>query len=68
MDTYDHTVAGDLMQAAAITASFVYHTANRAEMIPRKLLPKPAPKKPAEGEQNKEEKKNGKRPLTSAAE
>lgn len=65
MDTYDHTVAGDLMQAAAITASFVYHTANRGEMIPRKLLPKPEPKKPAESEK-KEEKKDQKRPLSSA--
>jgi hypothetical protein len=68
MDTLDHTVAGDLMQAAAITASFVYHTANRAEKIPRKLLPKPEPKKPSEGEQKKDEKNNDKRPPLSAAE
>ncbi len=43
MDTYDHVVPGDLMQASAITASFVYHTAMREEMLPRKPLPKPRP-------------------------
>ncbi len=56
MDVYDHTVAGDLMQAAAIISSFVYHTANREEMIPRKLLPKPQPKKPDAGEKKTEDK------------
>jgi hypothetical protein len=35
------------MQAAAIIASFVYHTANRPEMLPRKPLPQPQPKDPA---------------------
>lgn len=39
MDTYDHLVADDLKQAAVIIASFVYHTAQREAMIPRK--PKP---------------------------
>ena len=33
----------DLMQASAIMASFVYHAAMRAEMLPRKPLPKPLP-------------------------
>ncbi len=28
------------MQAAAILASFVYHAANREEMLPREPLPK----------------------------
>ena len=43
MDVYDRVQAGDLMQAAAIVATFVYHTANRAEPLPRKPLPKPWP-------------------------
>lgn len=41
MDTYDHLVPADLMQAATIVASFVYNTAQQNEMIPRKALPKP---------------------------
>jgi hypothetical protein len=43
MDVYDRLQKGDLMQAAAIMAAFVYHTATRDEMIPRKPLPKPQP-------------------------
>jgi len=43
MDTYDRAQAGDLMQAAAIVATFVYHTANREELLPRKPLPEPWP-------------------------
>jgi len=34
---------GDLMQASAIMASFVYNAAMRDEMLPRKPLPKPQP-------------------------
>ncbi len=45
MDTYDHIEPGDLMQAAAIVATFVYHTAVREEMLPRKPLPAPLPPK-----------------------
>ena len=41
MDVYDHMQAGDLMQSSAIMASFVYNAATRAEMMPRKPLPKP---------------------------
>jgi len=41
MDTYDHAIAGDLMQAAAVIASVVYDAATRPEMLPRKPLPKP---------------------------
>ncbi|HEY3936541.1 MAG TPA: M20/M25/M40 family metallo-hydrolase [Bryobacteraceae bacterium] len=48
MDVYDRIQAGDLMQASAIIASFVYNTANRPEMLPRKPLPKPQPERPAE--------------------
>jgi hypothetical protein len=36
MDTWDHAVADDLQQAAVIVASFVWHTAQRNEMLPRK--------------------------------
>jgi hypothetical protein len=45
LDVYDHIQAGDLMQASAILASFVYNAATRPEMLPRKPLPKPLPKK-----------------------
>lgn len=41
MDTYDHLVPDDLKQMAVIVASFVYHTAQRDEKLPRKELPKP---------------------------
>jgi hypothetical protein len=47
MDVYDRIQAGDLMQASTIIASFVYNTANRPEMLPRKPLPKPQPEHPA---------------------
>ncbi len=45
MDVYDHIQPGDLMQASAVMASFVYNAATRAEMLPRKPLPKAQPKK-----------------------
>jgi hypothetical protein len=41
MDVYDHAIAGDLMQAAAVIASVVYDAATRPGMLPRKPLPKP---------------------------
>ena len=44
MDTLDHVQAADLMQASAVVATVVYNAANRAEMLPRKELPKPHPK------------------------
>jgi carboxypeptidase Q len=43
LDVYDHAEAGDLMQASAILATFVYGAATRAEMLPRKPMPKPLP-------------------------
>jgi hypothetical protein len=43
MDAYDRVQAADLMQAAAIVAAFVYHAANRPEMLPREPLPDPQP-------------------------
>ncbi|WPU93944.1 M20/M25/M40 family metallo-hydrolase [Mucilaginibacter sabulilitoris] len=44
-DTYDRLIEDDLKQAATIVASFVYNTSERAEMIPRKELPKAQPAK-----------------------
>lgn len=44
MDVADHISGPDLMQASTIMASFVYHTAQRPEMLPRKALPKPTKK------------------------
>jgi len=41
LDSYDHLVRGDLMQAAAIVAAFAYQAATRPEMLPRKPLPPP---------------------------
>jgi hypothetical protein len=46
MDVYDRLQPGDLMQSAAVVASFAYHAANRDELLPRKPLPKPESKKP----------------------
>ena len=43
MDLYDRVQKGDVMQAAAIEAAFAYHTATRAEMMPRLPEPKPQP-------------------------
>jgi hypothetical protein len=40
-DNYDHLRMDDLRQAATILAAFVYFTAQRPQMIPRKPLPKP---------------------------
>ena len=45
MDLYDHLQAGDMEQAAAIEAWFVYETATRHDMLPRKELPKPRPER-----------------------
>ena len=44
MDVYDRIQASDMMQNAVIVASFVYHTANRDQLLPRKPMPKPAPR------------------------
>jgi carboxypeptidase Q len=41
MDSYDRASPNDLMQASIIMAAFVYHTAMRDEMLPRKAQPKP---------------------------
>ncbi len=41
MDTYDHLFIDDMKQAAVIVAAFVYNTAMRTALLPRKPLPKP---------------------------
>lgn len=41
MDVYDRLQKGDMMQMSAIVSSLVYHTANRAEKLPRKTKPEP---------------------------
>jgi hypothetical protein len=46
MDVYDHVQKGDLMQASSVIAAFLYDTANRDELLPRKPLPKPQPARP----------------------
>ena len=43
MDVYDRIQKGDMMQISAIVAAFVYNTATREQMLPRKPLPKPQP-------------------------
>jgi carboxypeptidase Q len=40
MDTWDHAVPEDLMQASAVIATVVYEAATRKEMLPRRELPK----------------------------
>jgi len=40
-DVYEHLQAGDLAQAATVEAIFVYNTAMRDQMLPRKALPHP---------------------------
>lgn len=45
-DVYDRVQPGDMMQSAAVVASFLYHAANREERMPRKPLPKPQPVPP----------------------
>ncbi|MCH7823983.1 MAG: M20/M25/M40 family metallo-hydrolase [Acidobacteria bacterium] len=41
MDVYERVQAEDMMKNAVIVASFVYHSANRDELLPRKPLPAP---------------------------
>jgi carboxypeptidase Q len=43
MDNYERLQDSDMIKNAVIVASFVYHTANRDAMLPRKPLPKAEP-------------------------
>lgn len=45
MDVYERIQEPDMKQMAVIVASFVYLTAKRDEMVPRKPLPKTRPKR-----------------------
>jgi carboxypeptidase Q len=47
MDVYERLQKGDLMQMAAIEASFVYMAAMRDDMLPRKPVP-PDPPRPGQ--------------------
>ena len=44
LDYGSRTHHSNLMQASAVLAAFVYDAATRAEMLPRKPLPRPLPK------------------------
>ena len=44
MDVYDRVQPGDVMQAAAIMATFVYHTPMREQIMPTIPMTKPLPK------------------------
>jgi carboxypeptidase Q len=46
MDVYERIQEPDMKQMVVIVASFVYLTANRDELVPRKPLPKPRPRQP----------------------
>ena len=41
MDVYERLQPDDLAQAAVVEAIFVYNTAQRDQMLPRKTLPHP---------------------------
>ena len=43
MDVYERIQEEDMRKNAVIVASFVYLTANRDQLLPRKPLPKPQP-------------------------
>lgn len=43
MDLYERIQPADMMQNAVIVAAFVYHAANREELLPRKPLPRRQP-------------------------
>jgi hypothetical protein len=43
LDVYERIQPADMMKNAVIVASFVYHAANREQLLPRKPLPKPQP-------------------------
>jgi carboxypeptidase Q len=45
LDVYEALVEDDLKQASAVLASFAYHTASRAERLPREAPPKDQPRK-----------------------
>ena len=42
-DVFERAVPADMMKNATIVAAFVYHTANRDQLLPRKPMPTPPP-------------------------
>jgi carboxypeptidase Q len=51
MDVWDHAVAEDLKQASVLMASFVWHTAQRDEMLPRhKVVPRQGRRRGGDGQ------------------
>ncbi len=52
MDVYDRLQADDLKEAAVIVASFVYNTAMRDQMLPRKPIEGPLPRQPEKESQD----------------
>jgi len=55
LDTIDHVSREDLMQAATIMASLLYHAAMRPERFPRKPMPLPPAPKPVVEEDSSED-------------
>ncbi len=49
MDLYERVQPFDMMENAVIVATFVYQTANRDALLPRKSLPRPAGRERAAG-------------------
>jgi carboxypeptidase Q len=49
MDVYDRAIEEDLRQAAVVMATFVYQTAMRDDLLPRKPLDAPAETRPGTG-------------------
>jgi Zn-dependent M28 family amino/carboxypeptidase len=43
IDTYDHMPREDMMQSAVVLATFLWHAANRDELLPRKPIPQEPP-------------------------
>ena len=56
LDVYERIQREDMMQASAIMASFVYDAAMRDQMLPRKPLPQPEPKREAPKDADEAEK------------
>jgi len=46
LDTFERLHREDLVQASIVLATFLWQTANRAEMLPRKPMPQPPPEEP----------------------
>lgn len=67
MDTYDRIQRGDLMQASAIMATFVYNTAMRDQMLPRKPLPKPEPRRNESPSSDQQDRRSTPAPVTDSA-